>query len=506
MRLQTKPMIKQLILLGSFYLLLSPALGWTSEGEDTFSSVMQQTATELASQYKGKQPLHLLISQNYFRMKRTGENLPLSSFVEEEMKTKLVQTGKFILSHAYEEGKKQGILVGNYYREPGKIVFHLSILSEQETILSAAKASIHDQAIPSKWLQNEIPRKAIEIVQKISDKFTAQKKSVLLKEPIKVYVENIPDSKGRFSAFSSQFRQEIIHAMTGNFNFKVTAKRDIASVPTHRIKTRKMIVTEKSSPGTMMAQQIQAGAVLRGTYMKVGKTLRVNMELVDPVGNFLSSEGISIGLDIIKVAYQTKKEKESSPTQTNTLPSKLKLVLNLDKGDGSVYKVGEKVRVLIPHPESSAAALQIRAVRGGLLVQETDNHGADESTWQVVTRRVPSEEERRALAFAWVAVKHVRSNAIVIARGTATIGIGGGETNRVDAVRLAVGRAGENARGAVLASDAFFPFPDGLETAAEAGVTAFIQPGGSIRDEEVIAAADRCGATMVFTGERHFRH
>lgn len=352
MRLQTKPMIKQLILLGSFYLLLSPALGWTSEGEDTFSSVMQQTATELASQYKGKQPLHLLISQNYFRMKRTGENLPLSSFVEEEMKTKLVQTGKFILSHAYEEGKKQGILVGNYYREPGKIVFHLSILSEQETILSAAKASIHDQAIPSKWLQNEIPRKAIEIVQKISDKFTAQKKSVLLKEPIKVYVENIPDSKGRFSAFSSQFRQEIIHAMTGNFNFKVTAKRDIASVPTHRIKTRKMIVTEKSSPGTMMAQQIQAGAVLRGTYMKVGKTLRVNMELVDPVGNFLSSEGISIGLDIIKVAYQTKKEKESSPTQTNTLPSKLKLVLNLDKGDGSVYKVGEKVRVLIhvSHP------------------------------------------------------------------------------------------------------------------------------------------------------------
>lgn len=169
-------------------------------------------------------------------------------------------------------------------------------------------------------------------------------------------------------------------------------------------------------------------------------------------------------------------------------------------------KKKKKVRVLIPHPESSAAALQIRAVRGGLLVQETDNHGADESTWQVVTRRVPSEEERRALAFAWVAVKHVRSNAIVIARGTATIGIGGGETNRVDAVRLAVGRAGENARGAVLASDAFFPFPDGLETAAEAGVTAFIQPGGSIRDEEVIAAADRCGATMVFTGERHFRH
>ncbi|RMF28500.1 MAG: bifunctional phosphoribosylaminoimidazolecarboxamide formyltransferase/inosine monophosphate cyclohydrolase, partial [Chloroflexi bacterium] len=108
--------------------------------------------------------------------------------------------------------------------------------------------------------------------------------------------------------------------------------------------------------------------------------------------------------------------------------------------------------------------------------------------------------------FAWKAVQHVKSNAIVLARGRATVGIGGGLPSRVDAVRLAAAKAGDRAQGAVMASDAFFPFPDGVEVAAEAGVTAVIQPGGSVRDEAVIAAADRLGLAMVFTGVRHFRH
>jgi len=162
-------------------------------------------------------------------------------------------------------------------------------------------------------------------------------------------------------------------------------------------------------------------------------------------------------------------------------------------------------RVMLAHG-SAADELVLRSVAGGLLAQMPDTRGVDEGTWRVVTRREPNEAERRALAFAWLAAKHVKSNAIVLAQGTVTVGVGAGQMNRVDSVHLAVKRAGERARGAVLGSDAFFPFPDGIEAAGEAGVTAIIQPGGSLRDEEAIAAADRWGMAMVFTGERHFRH
>jgi phosphoribosylaminoimidazolecarboxamide formyltransferase / IMP cyclohydrolase len=162
-------------------------------------------------------------------------------------------------------------------------------------------------------------------------------------------------------------------------------------------------------------------------------------------------------------------------------------------------------RVMLARGDA-ADALVLRSAGGGLLAQTPDTRGVDESTWRVVTRREPNEAERRGLAFAWLAAKHVKSNAIVLAQGTVTVGVGAGQMNRVDSVHLAVKRAGERARGAVLGSDAFFPFPDGIEAAGEAGVTAIIQPGGSLRDEEAIAAADRWGIAMVFTGERHFRH
>ena len=148
--------------------------------------------------------------------------------------------------------------------------------------------------------------------------------------------------------------------------------------------------------------------------------------------------------------------------------------------------------------------LEMRSVRGGLLVQERDR--GDSAEWRTVTRRAPSRAEMAALRFAWRAVAHVKSNAILLAQGEAAVGIGGGLPSRVDAVRLAVEKAGERARGAVLASDAFFPFPDGVEVAAQAGVTAVVQPGGSVRDEAVIEAADRLGLAMCFTGVRHFRH
>jgi len=160
-------------------------------------------------------------------------------------------------------------------------------------------------------------------------------------------------------------------------------------------------------------------------------------------------------------------------------------------------------RLVVPGQEL-AGTLEMRSVYGGLLLQEPD-HG-DQATWQTVTRRVPGAEELAGLQFAWKAVAHVKSNAILLARGEAAVGIGGGLSSRLDAARLAVAKAGERARGAVLASDAFFPFPDGVEAAAEAGVTALVQPGGSVRDAQVIETADRLGLAMCFTGVRHFRH
>jgi len=149
---------------------------------------------------------------------------------------------------------------------------------------------------------------------------------------------------------------------------------------------------------------------------------------------------------------------------------------------------------------------ELRSIPGGLLVQSRDLQGADVRGWKVVTRRAPTADEMEALQFAWLVVKHVKSNAIVLAQRDATVGIGMGQTNRVDSVRIAAERAGARARGAALGSDAFFPFPDGVEAAAEAGVACIAQPGGSVRDQEVIAAADKHGIAMVFTGYRHFRH
>jgi phosphoribosylaminoimidazolecarboxamide formyltransferase/IMP cyclohydrolase len=160
--------------------------------------------------------------------------------------------------------------------------------------------------------------------------------------------------------------------------------------------------------------------------------------------------------------------------------------------------------VAISQPIEARWAL--RSLAGGVLLQAVDRGDPPGVEWRAVSQRSPGEEELVALRFAWRACQHVKSNAIVLARGSATVGIGGGLPSRLDAVKLAVVKAGERARGGVLASDAFFPFPDGVEVAAEAGVTAVVQPGGSIRDEAVIAAADRLGLAMLLTGVRHFRH
>ena len=164
------------------------------------------------------------------------------------------------------------------------------------------------------------------------------------------------------------------------------------------------------------------------------------------------------------------------------------------------------LRILSIGSAPSGTALDLRPISGGMLVQGADDIAEAPSEWRTVTERKPSAAEMNDLAFAWKAAKHIKSNAIVFAKDRALVGMGAGQPNRVVSVHLSQRIAGDKAKGSVLASDAFFPFPDNIELAAEAGVTAIAQPGGSVRDEEVIAAADKAGLAMVFTGVRHFRH
>ncbi len=164
------------------------------------------------------------------------------------------------------------------------------------------------------------------------------------------------------------------------------------------------------------------------------------------------------------------------------------------------------LRVIAVENPAPVRGLDLRSIPGGLLVQDIDSVPVDPSHWNCVTKRQPTDEELDALAFAWRGVKWVKSNAIVLAQPGVVVGVGAGQPNRVESVRIAVKVAGDRARGSVLASDAFFPFPDGVEAAAEAGVTAIVQPGGSVKDGETIAVADANDMTMLLTGERHFRH
>ncbi|MBA4067980.1 MAG: bifunctional phosphoribosylaminoimidazolecarboxamide formyltransferase/inosine monophosphate cyclohydrolase [Isosphaera sp.] len=167
----------------------------------------------------------------------------------------------------------------------------------------------------------------------------------------------------------------------------------------------------------------------------------------------------------------------------------------------------ENVRLLRTGPlVGTPQGLDYRRVDGGLLVQTRDVGADDPAGWKCVTARTPTEAEAAALHFAWLVCKHVKSNAIVLARDTHVVGVGAGQMSRVDSVEIAVRKAGDRSKGSVLASDAFFPFPDNVEAAAAAGVTAVIQPGGSVKDKDSVAACDRHGLAMLFTGVRHFKH
>jgi len=196
------------------------------------------------------------------------------------------------------------------------------------------------------------------------------------------------------------------------------------------------------------------------------------------------------------------------------------VIIAPDASDEAIRIVAAKknLRLLLAGglPDPRASGLTVKSVAGGLLVQSRDNAVVDDMQLKTVTKRAPSEQELADLRFAFRVAKHVKSNTIVYAKNRATVGIGAGQMSRVDAARIAALKAQDAAKeaklaqpltkGSVVASDAFFPFPDGLLVAIEAGATAVIQPGGSVNDDKVIAAADAHNVAMVFTGVRHFRH
>ena len=175
-----------------------------------------------------------------------------------------------------------------------------------------------------------------------------------------------------------------------------------------------------------------------------------------------------------------------------------------DEAAQAIFAAKKNLRLVEVPPGQQSRVL--KNISGGVLVQDADLHRLSESDLKVVTKRAPTPEETRALLFAWKVCKHVKSNAILYARDGQTVGVGAGQMSRVDSCKIGAMRAQLPLKGTVAASDAFFPFPDGVEEIAKAGATAIIQPGGSVRDQEAIAAADGLGLAMVFTGVRHFRH
>jgi phosphoribosylaminoimidazolecarboxamide formyltransferase/IMP cyclohydrolase len=255
------------------------------------------------------------------------------------------------------------------------------------------------------------------------------------------------------------------------------------------------LVREFDEPTTVIVKHtnpcgVGSAATLRESYQRALD--------VDPVSAFGSVIALNRPLDAETAEAMSKLFVEAvvapgyEPVALELLREKKNLRL-LDMGTASGDEEG----------------LQLKVIGGGLLVQSPDTLGARAQDWKCVTHRQPTESEMRGLVFAWRVVKHVKSNAIVYAREGVLVGVGAGQMSRVDSVRLGAAKARElkhPLEGTVVASDAFFPFPDGVEEAARAGATAVVQPGGSVRDQDVIETANRLGLAMMFTGARHFRH
>jgi phosphoribosylaminoimidazolecarboxamide formyltransferase/IMP cyclohydrolase len=255
------------------------------------------------------------------------------------------------------------------------------------------------------------------------------------------------------------------------------------------------LVAEFTEPTTAMIKHTNPCGIASGKTLAESYTKALN---VDPVSAFGSVIAFNRNMDgetaeaLARLFVEAVVAPGYAPEALTALAGKQNLrLMDMSAVPGDAY------------------GLQLKAVGGGLLVQTPDTASARPEEWKCVTSRQPTEEEKRAMIFGWRVVKHVKSNAIVYARDGVVVGVGAGQMSRVDSVRIAAAKARElnhSLAGTVVASDAFFPFPDGVEEAAKAGATAVVQPGGSVRDTEVIAAANRLGLAMVFTGVRHFRH
>jgi phosphoribosylaminoimidazolecarboxamide formyltransferase/IMP cyclohydrolase len=224
----------------------------------------------------------------------------------------------------------------------------------------------------------------------------------------------------------------------------------------------------------------------------------------DPISAFGGIVGINrpVTRELAAAIRETK-----HPTSGQRLFLEIIVAPEYDEGALELLMKSRDLRILrAPLIEAGARRLELRQVVGGMLMQTRDEVADEDVELRVVTQRQPDEQELADLRFAWKAVKHVKSNAIVLAKDGAIVGAGAGQPNRVNSVHLALRAAGERGPGCALASDALFPFPDSVELAAEGGIRAVVQPGGSVRDDEVIGACDRLGVAMAVTGYRHFRH
>lgn len=281
-------------------------------------------------------------------------------------------------------------------------------------------------------------------------------------------------------------------------------------------------------PGLAGAEQLHGKPMSYNNYVDADAARRAAFDFTDPAVAIIKHAnpcGIATALDIAD-AY--RKAHETDPvsafggviaanrpvtgemaTAISTVFTEVVIAPDFDDDALAVLQQKANLRILRspgPHP---GRRMEMRSISGGVLVQTVDDvaaDGDDPTTWTLVSGTAADQSTLRDLAFAWTACRSVKSNAILLASGTAAVGVGMGQVNRVDSARLAVERAGDRAAGSVAASDAFFPFADGLQVLLDAGVSAVVQPGGSVRDEEVIAAAQAAGVTMYLTGTRHFFH
>jgi phosphoribosylaminoimidazolecarboxamide formyltransferase/IMP cyclohydrolase len=289
-----------------------------------------------------------------------------------------------------------------------------------------------------------------------------------------------------------------------------------------------LYVAHDGSTGLAQADQLAGKEMSFNNYVDGDAAYRAAYDFAEPCVAIIKHAnpcGIAVGTDIAD-AHRKAHACDPASAYGGVIASNLAVTVEMaaqvakifteviiapsyDEGAVEILTARKNLRVLTVPPRSTGAALELRPISGGVLTQSADRidaPGDDPSSWTIATGAPADEDTLADLAFAWRSIRAVKSNAILLAHDRATVGIGMGQVNRVDSCRLAVTRAGDRVAGAVAASDAYFPFADGLEVLLEAGIRAIVEPGGSIRDPEVIAAAEAVGATLYFTGTRHFAH